>query len=57
MNGLGGHDPSYLRLLWIAVSLCGLAALAILVIEYRHAKDRAELDHAEQVLADDEQRP
>lgn len=54
MTGLGGHDPSYLRLIWIVASLCGLAALAILVIVYRHAKDRAELEQAEQVLADDD---
>ena len=54
MSGLGGHDPAYLRLLWIAVSLCGLTALAILVLVYRHAKGRAELERAEQILAEDE---
>jgi hypothetical protein len=51
---LGGHDPAYLRLLWIVVSLCGLTAIAILVVVYRHAKERAELEQAEQIIAEDE---
>ncbi|NVB76836.1 MAG: hypothetical protein HOV81_00440 [Kofleriaceae bacterium] len=53
-DGLAGHDPAYLRLLWIVVSLCGITAVAILVVVYRHAKDRAELEQAEQILAEDE---
>lgn len=53
-GALGGHDPAYLRLLWIVVSLCGLTALAILVVVYRHAKERAEVEQAERVIAEDE---
>lgn len=53
-GALGGHDPAYLRLLWIVVSLCGLTALAILVVIYRHAKERAEVEQAERVIAEDE---
>jgi hypothetical protein len=53
-DALGGHDPAYLRLLWIVVSLCGITALAILVVVYRHARDRADLERAEQILADEE---
>jgi hypothetical protein len=52
-GSLAGHDPAYLRLLWIVVSLCAITALAILVLVYRHTKDRAELDQAERILADD----
>lgn len=51
-EALAGHDPAYLRLLWIVVSLCGISALAILVLVYRHVRSYAELEHAEQVIAE-----
>ena len=49
---LAGHDPSHIALVWGVASLFGAAALAMLVILYRRAARRAELEHAERVIAE-----
>lgn len=52
---LGGHDSEYIGLVWIAASCCGLAVLVALVILYRRALRRSELEHAERVIAEHDQ--
>ena len=49
---LAGHDGSYVHLVWIVASAFGAAALAVLVVLYRRAARRAELEHAERVIAE-----
>lgn len=51
---LAGHDASYLRAVWLVASGVGAVALAVLVALYRRARNRAELDEAERVLAEEE---
>ena len=51
---LGGHDPSYVRAVWLVASVFGAAALVALVMLYRRVRARAELDEAERILADDD---
>jgi len=52
---LAGHDPSYIALVWVVASTFGAAALATLVVVYRRAARRAELEHAERVIAEHDQ--
>jgi NADH:ubiquinone oxidoreductase subunit K len=52
---LAGHDPSYLRVVWLVASAVGAVALAVLVALYRRARNRADLDEAERVLAEDDE--
>jgi hypothetical protein len=52
---LGGHDASYVALVWGIASLFGASALAVLVIVYRRAARRADLEHAERVIAEHDQ--
>jgi hypothetical protein len=52
---LGGHDASYIALVWVVASLFGAASLALLVILYRRAARRADLEHAERVIAEHDQ--
>jgi hypothetical protein len=49
---LAGHDPSYVRAVWLVASAFGALALVVLVALYRRARVRAELDEAERVLAE-----
>lgn len=51
---LGGHDPSYVRAVWLVASVFGAVALVVLVVLYRSVRTRAELDEAERILADDD---
>jgi hypothetical protein len=51
---LAHHDASYLRAVWLVASAVGAVALAVLVVLYRRARNRAELDEAERVLAEDD---
>jgi uncharacterized membrane protein len=51
---LGGHDLSHVRAVWLVASAFGAAALVVLVVLYRRARSRAELDEAEAILADDD---
>ena len=52
---LAGHDSEYVRLLWLVASGFGIAVLVALVLLYRRAGRRAELEHAEQVIAEHDQ--
>jgi hypothetical protein len=52
---LGGHDASYVNLVWIIASAFGVAALLGLVVVYRWAVRQAEVEHAEQVIAEHDQ--
>ena len=49
---LAGHDPTYIRLVWMIASLIGVGVLALLVVAYRRAARRAELEVAERVIAE-----
>ena len=51
---LGGHDASYVRAVWLVASAVGAVALAVLVVLYRRARNAAELEEVERVLADDD---
>jgi hypothetical protein len=51
---LAGHDPAYVRTVWLVASAVGAVALAVLVALYRRARNRAELDEAERVLAEED---
>jgi hypothetical protein len=52
---LGGHDSSYIALVWVVASAFGAAVLAALVVVYRRAARRAELELAERVIAEHDQ--
>ena len=54
---LGGHDASYVSIVWIIASAFGIAALVGLVVVYRWAVRQAELENAERVIAEHEQSP
>jgi len=49
---LGGHDPDYVRMVWLIASAIGSLVLVALVILYRRAARRAELEVAERVIAE-----
>lgn len=49
---LAGHDPHYVGAIWIVASGFGIAALAALVVIYRRAVRRSELELAERVIAE-----
>ena len=51
---LGGHDAHYIHIVWLIASAIGIAALATLVVVYRRAARRHELEEAERILAEDE---
>ena len=51
---LGGHEPSYVRAVWLVASGVGALALVVLVLLFRRMRAQAELDQAERVLAEDE---
>ena len=51
---LGGHDADYVRVVWLVASACGLAVLIALAVIYRRATRRAELERAEEIIADHE---
>lgn len=52
---LAGHDASYVQLVWIIASVFGASALVALAVVYRRAARRAELEHAERVIAEHDQ--
>ncbi len=52
MTGLAGHSAAYLRVVWVVVSLFGLALLAGLAVLYRRARAAHELEEAERVIAE-----
>jgi hypothetical protein len=54
MTNLAGHDSHYTELLWLVVSLIGAGAIAVLLVMYRRAAARAEIEEAERVIAEDD---
>jgi cbb3-type cytochrome oxidase subunit 3 len=52
---LANHDAAYIHLVWLIASLVGVTILAVLAVAYRRAAQRAELEHAERVIAEDDQ--
>lgn len=50
MTGLAGHSASYTQLVWIVATMIGVAMLVGLVVVYRRARARAELEEAERVI-------
>jgi len=51
---LGGHDAHYIHVLWVAASALGIGVLVALVVVYRRAARRVELEEAERILAEDD---
>lgn len=51
---LAGHDAQYIRLVWLIASAFGAAVLVSLVVVYRRAVRRDELERAERVIAEHE---
>jgi cbb3-type cytochrome oxidase subunit 3 len=51
---LGGHDAHYIHVVWVIASAIGAAAVVALVVIYRRAARREELDEAERILAEDD---
>jgi integral membrane sensor domain MASE1 len=49
---LAGHDPAYIRLVWLVASAFGAIVLVALIVVYRRAMRRHELEHAERVIAE-----
>jgi hypothetical protein len=49
---LAGHDAEYIRLVWIVASAIGLGVLLTLLVLYRAASRRAEIEHADRVIAE-----
>jgi hypothetical protein len=54
---LAGHDPAYIRIVWLVASAIGALVLVALVFVYRRAVRRAELEVAERVIAEHDQSP
>ena len=52
---LAGHDQEYLRALWLVVTGIGGAIVVALIIVYRRAAARHELEEAERILAEHDQ--
>ncbi len=49
---LAGHDPYYLHVVWGVASLLGIAVLVVLVVTYRRAARRLEIEEVERVITD-----
>lgn len=49
---LAGHDAHYIQLVWLIASAFGAAVLVALVVVYRRALRRDELERAERVIAE-----
>jgi hypothetical protein len=52
MTALGGHSAEHIRGVWLVAAAFGVAALAALVVIYRRAAARRELEEAERVIED-----
>lgn len=49
---LTAHDPHHLQLVWLVASAFGIAAIVALVVIYRRAVRRHEVELAEQIIAE-----
>lgn len=52
---LAGHNSEYIAMLWVVASAFGISVVIALVVLYRRAARRAELEHAERVIAEHDQ--
>jgi hypothetical protein len=48
---LAGHDAEYVRVVWVLACAIGVSVIAGLVIIYRRALRRHELEQAEQMIS------
>jgi len=52
MTALGGHSAEHIAAVWLVAAGFGIAAITALVVIYRRAAARRELEDAERVLED-----
>jgi hypothetical protein len=52
MTALGGHSAEHIAAVWLVATGFGVAAITALVVIYRRAAARRELEDAERVLED-----
>jgi hypothetical protein len=52
MTALGGHSAEHIATVWYVAAGFGVAAIAALVVIYRRALARRELEEAERVIED-----
>ena len=52
---LAGHDSAYVRAVWVVASALGACVLIVLAVAYRRARSRAEVEIAEQLIAEHDQ--
>ena len=52
---LAGHDPTYVRAVWLVASALGAGVLVVLAVAYRRARSRAEIEVAERMIAEHDQ--
>jgi hypothetical protein len=52
---LAGHDARYIHVIWLVASTIGAAVLVALVLIYRCAARRHELEEVERVIAEHDQ--
>ena len=52
MTALGGHSAEHIAAVWLVAAAFGVAALGGLVVIYRRAAARRELEEAERVIED-----
>jgi hypothetical protein len=48
---LAGHDVDYVRIVWVIACAFGFSVIACLVVVYRRALRRHELEQAEQTIS------
>ena len=48
---LAGHDPAYVRTVWLIACCIGVVSLVVLRVIYRQAIRRHELELAERVIS------
>lgn len=53
MSGLAGHSAAETHLVWLVATAFGAALLLALVVVYRRARARRELEEAERILAEE----
>ncbi len=52
MTALGGHSAEHIQAVWLVAAAFGVAALAALIVIYRRAAARRELEEAERMIED-----
>jgi NADH:ubiquinone oxidoreductase subunit K len=52
MTALGGHSAEHIAAVWLVAAAAGVVALGVLIVIYRRAAARRELEEAERVIED-----